>query len=157
MRVLKTFLTILVMVPGFTSMAFSKAAYMGKDDMIKQSVAIAVVNIAKVDKVSTKGDHWTYRKKGSAHVEQIIKGKLPSEFKILGAEDFICAQCQFEPGRYLVFLKKDKELWVGNNWHLSVRPIVNGNVEWFEKTETKPLPEVISEIQTRMKNLNVPR
>jgi hypothetical protein len=144
--------------------ADAKAAYAGKAEMLKRAEAVAVVDVVIVEKAEVKGNHWTYRQRAVAKVRNTLKGELPGEKEELfihGDEDFICAQCHFEPGRYLVFLTRDGGLWAGCNWHLSVRPVktdAEGRewVDWYadEKTiELKPrlLPDVVAEVTKELK------
>ena len=106
--------------------------------MIETAEVIAVVEITGLEKVSVKGKRWTYWQKASAKVEKVLKGKLSGSAFLYGDEDFICARCHFETGRYLVFLDRDDAMLTGNNWHLSVRKIIGDagdakeKVEWFE-------------------------
>jgi hypothetical protein len=104
---------------------------MAEQEMIRQSEVIAIVDISVVEKTKTKGDHWTYRQKASAIVSQTLKGSPQRDVSLYGDEDFICAQVKFQPGRYLVFLHHDGDLLVGSNWHLSVRPIRDTQIEWY--------------------------
>ena len=120
--------------------------------MIETAEAIAVVEITGVEKASVKGKTWTYGQKASAKVEKVLKGKLSGSEFLYGDEDFICARCHFETGRYLVFLDRDGALWTGNNWHLSACKITGDSkekVEWFDEDlamKEVPLSEVQSEI-----------
>lgn len=109
----------------------AKAYFAGAQEMVQGSVAIAILDISKVEAVEAKGDHWTYRERAHATVDRTLKGSLPQRVQLFGNETFICAQVRFQPGRYLVFLRKDGEKLVGANWHLSVRPIKDDQVEWY--------------------------
>src|SRR5687767_895163 len=117
------FLALTVLLACRPQGAGAKAAYGGKADMTRRADAIAVVEVLRVEKAEVKGRHWTYSERAVATVRTTLKGDLPAEGKelvLFGGEDFICAQCNFRPGRYLVFLRRDGGLWVGSNWHLSV-------------------------------------
>ena len=141
--------------------ADAKAAFAGKAEMVKRSVGIAVVEVVAIEKVEVKGKYWTYRQRADVRVEAVLKGDLPKEegaaTVLYGEEDFICAQCRFEPGRYLVFLNQDAGFWVGSNWHLSIRPIKTDadgreTVQWYagEKTielREQPLADVLDEVK----------
>ena len=86
-------------------------------------------------------------------------GRYPGDGRLVlhGDEDFICAQCRFSAGKYLVFLRKDGSLWVGSNWHLSARPILGRaegaqTVDWFTDdrgigTQAQPLDEVLTDVK----------
>jgi hypothetical protein len=117
------------------SIVHAKARYLGKTEMIQSATAIAVVDITSVETSDTQGKSWTYREKATARVEEVLKGSLPKEITLYGNETFICAQCRFEKGKALVFLRKDEDLWVGSNWHLSSLAIRENQVEWFESGE----------------------
>jgi hypothetical protein len=160
-----TFICPLALVLACATHAQAKAAYAAKAEMIKRCAAVAVVEVTAVESVEVKGQHWTYAEKASAKVESVLKGDLPKGGAIAlhGREDFICAQCRFPPGRYIVFLNQDSGLWVGSNWHLSVRPITTDKdgaqtVDWYEGDKTiatnpKPLAEVLKEIKDLIANV----
>lgn len=89
----------------------------------------------------------------TATAEKCLKGSAGGDITIYGLEDFQCAQCQYEKGRFLLFLRKDGSLWVGSNWHLGIRPVGDGKVQWFKDDEARwemkesPLEDVIKEIK----------
>jgi hypothetical protein len=129
----------------------AKAYFAGAQEMVQGSVAIAILDISKVEAVEVKGDHWTYRERAQATVARTLKGSLPQQVQLFGHETFICAQVRFQPGRYLVFLRKDGEKLVGANWHLSVRPIKDDQVEWFSGKQRldlswQPLSAVVERV-----------
>ena len=141
-----------LMFMALTATAHAKAYFAPKAEMIDRAEAIAIAQISGVTDVEEDGDHWTYRQKAEARVEQVLKGKLPLDITLHGNETFICAQMRLAPGRYLIFLRHDRKLWVGANWHLSLRPITDRTVEWYaddKGIELKPVPlsEVLQEIQ----------
>ena len=140
----------------FAATAQARAAFKDKVQMIETAEVIAIVEITSVEEVSVKGKFWTYGQKALAKVENVLKGQVPDVVSLYGDEDFICARCNFEVGRYLVFLDRDGELLTGNNWHLSARKITKTSgeteqVEWFtdkgpfEKKEAL-LSDVLREI-----------
>ena len=145
---------MLLMLLGVASPCFANARYAQKKDMIEEAECIAVVNITKVEKANRKEKSWTYRQKAAATVEQCLKGDVKGEITIYGLEDFVCAQCRYEKGRFILFLRKDGSLWVGSNWHLGIRPIKEKTVEWFKDDKTffemkdTPLDKVVDEINT---------
>jgi hypothetical protein len=133
----------------------AKAAYASKGQMISTSEYIAIVNVGKVDKVEKQGFNWTYSQRADVTLEKALKGEPPNKFQIYGGENFICARVGLEPGRYLVFLNHSRDLLIGSNWHLSVRPIKDGKIEWFDGESFSPLklaPEdkVIAEINKQL-------
>lgn len=154
---MKKILLLMAVFALLSSSAFAKAYFAKKEEMIKQSEYIAIVNIKHIEKTEQKGAIRTYHRKATGSVEKTLKGKIEADIEIFGMEDFICAQCNLSEGRFILFLRKDKNLWVCSNWSLGVRRIKNETVEWFKNAdspfgmEEKPLKEVISEIQNILK------
>ena len=145
------FLFVFIFISS-SSFCFGEAAFHRKLAMIEQSEFIAIVDISKVEPAKEKRNGWIYSEVALATVEETIKGSLPKNVKLYGGENFICAQVRYKPGRYLVFLRRDKELLSGVNWHLGVRAIKENKVDWFvddKKLELKesPLPVVLTEIK----------
>lgn len=157
MRIKATFFVSLILSLHLSpALLFAKAAYYRKTEMIRMADAIALVTIKSVDSTAVKGGTWTYREVASAQVEMVLKGTLANEIKLYGGEDFICAQCHYTEGRFLVFLKRDGHLLTGVNWHLSIRPINGETIEWYRnddsiELETKPLREVFFEVEALVK------
>lgn len=146
-------LSLLILLP---TILFAEASYAGKKEMIEKAEAIAIVEIVNTEKVKTKGQHWTYSQKAIGTVEKTLKGNIQDGdgIVIYGLEDFICAQCRFEKGRFLLFLQKDNYFWTGSNWHLGIRAIKDEEIDWF-KNDTSPfdmekrsLEEVTQEIES---------
>jgi hypothetical protein len=149
----------------FAHAAQAKAHFAGKCEMIEKAEAIAIVNIEKVEPVKRKGRHWTYSQKATGTVEKALKGDLKGEIEIYGEIDFICANCRYQKGRFLLFLRKDGALWTGSNWHLGIRPIKDGKVQWFKddradfdadykavfEHQELPLDAVLAEIERKLK------
>ena len=143
----------LIVVFSYSLDCFAKAYFQTKSEMIERAGAIALVRIGDPEPSVKKGKHWTYRQQAKVRVESVLKGKLPDQFMLYGAETFICAQCSIDTGYFVVFLKKDGELWTGSNWHLSLRGIKDGQVDWFVADESRfemaprLLSDVIKEIE----------
>jgi len=157
---MKVLLTILFSILISQAASHAKACYAaGKEDMIREAACIAIVSITKVEKADTKESSWTYRQKASATVQRCLKGDVKGEITVYGLENFICAQCRYEEGRFILFLRKDGALWVGSNWQLGIRPIKGDKVEWFKDDKTlfemkdTPLEDVIAEINNTLKKL----
>jgi hypothetical protein len=148
---------LFLMLVGIASPCFAKARYAQKKDMIREAVCIAIVNVTKVEKADKKEKSWTYRQKATATVEQCLKGDVKGDIVIYGLETFKCAQCRYEKGRFILFLRKDGSLWVGSNWHLGIRPIKEKTVQWFKDGRTLfemkyiPLDKVVDQINTVVK------
>jgi hypothetical protein len=151
---MRRWLPILVLLL-LSGAANAKARFAPRDEMIREADAIAVVEITRVDKASVKRG-WTYSEAATARVERVLKGQLPATIRIHGGEDFICASTHYKPGRILVFLRRVGPLYVSANWHLGVRPITGGTVEWYARAgdpyTMKPLPlsRAFSDVQTVM-------
>ena len=142
--------TLLVAV---SSACHAKAYYAGRIEMIQHSDCIAVVEITSVEPCQVQGPNWIYRQKATGTIERCLKGGVEGEIVIHGMEDFICAQCNYEVGRFVVFLRNVGQLWVGANWHLGIRRIVADEVLWFKTDErpfemaAMPLDQVVAEIE----------
>ena len=159
-------LIALVFALAMPSPASAKAAFASKTEMVDRSAVVAVVDITAVETVSIKGEHWTYGQRAKAVVKQVLKGPLVAgaEIKLHGDEDFICARCHFAPGRSLVFLTEDKttdgsRLWIGSNWHLSIRPITadpskGDRVEWYKDDKNIELaPAALADVLADVRQL----
>ena len=123
-------LSIGILLSTAAHSAHAKAAYQTPQIMIANSQAIALVQIERIEATQTKGENWTYGQKATAHVERTLKGGLPATLTLLGDENFICARCHFETGRFLVFLKREGAGWVGTNYQPSARKIEDERVNW---------------------------
>ena len=151
---MKSRITVFIVLYSLSPQVYAKAYFQSKNEMIEKAKAIAIIDIFAIQDSDTKGKTWTYRTKGTAKVEETLKGVLPEELTIYGAETFICASCPVAQGRFIAFLKKDGDLWTGSNWHLSLRPIKDDMVEWYvaddNRYEMKPtdLKTVITEIKS---------
>lgn len=163
-RTLATACALIVLIAPTTTQG--KAAFAGKAEMIKRSTVIAVVEISAVEEASVKGTHWTYGQRATATVKTTLKGTIAESavIKLYGQEDFICARCSFKPGRQIVFLTEDQaadgtKLWIGSNWHLSIRPITTGadkmdRVEWFKDDKDNTLlPTTLADVLTDIKRV----
>ena len=154
---IKNIVFVLTGIMLSSGVVFAKAYFSPKDEMLERASVIAVVDIIKVEDFSEKGKTWTYKQKITAKVEQVIKGDLGKEIHIYGGETFICAQCHYESGKTLVFLRRDGDFWVCSNWHFSNRPIKDDMVEWYKigsdniyELEYQPLNDVLKEIRSNL-------
>jgi hypothetical protein len=124
--------------------AHAKAAFFGKEEMIRRAEIIALVNVTAVEPVKVKTRGWTLSQAARASVERVLKSELPRQVTLYGGEDFICAQVRYQPGRCLVFLRREEGRLRGVNWHLGVRPVKDGQVVWFANDKNphamKPVP-----------------
>lgn len=142
--------------------AWARPYYAPKPVMIASSEVIAVVDVQRVQRTRVRGETWTYAQAADAAVVQVIKGQLPRRVRLHAQENFICTRIDYRPGRYLVFLRRDGELWVGSNWYLSARPVEDGSLEWYAnnhdsgssstqiRLERRPLGVVIAEVRAFM-------
>ena len=168
---MKTILAILALGLISSWDVLGKAYFFSRSELIDKAQIIAIVvieepEVAKPAKEESRdpfakdgatGKNWTYSKQAKIRVEKIIKGKIPDEAILYGQESFICAQCILSKGRFLAFLSKDENLWVGANWQLSLRPIREGEVEWYVSEKQRypmrfqKLEEVLTQIRTHLK------
>ena len=150
---MKSIFAVLIALCSLSPQVFAKAYFQTKNEMIERAEAIAIVEISAIQDSDAKSKVWSYRTKGAVKVEEVIKGNLPQEFTLYGAETFTCASCPIVKGRFIAFLKKNGDLWTGSNWHLSLRPIKGDMVEWYvaddNRYEMKPtaLNSVLAEIK----------
>ena len=152
--------------------AFGKAYFFTRSELIEKAVVIAIVTIGEpepakplgesidpfADESRASGKTWTYAQQAKVRVEQVLKGKIPNEFVMYGQESFICAQCPLSKGRFLAFLSKDGDLWIGANWQLSLRPIRDKKAEWYVSDNQRypmkfqKLDAVIAQVHAALKN-----
>ncbi|MCE9610470.1 MAG: hypothetical protein K8R23_09780 [Chthoniobacter sp.] len=154
-QALRRFIVLLAaaFLTGAVPSAFAKAYYATEAEMISRAEVIAIVDISRVERAETKSKLMRYSEIAHATVQQTFKGTAPQTIKLYGGEAFICAQVHFAPGRYLVFLVHDDNLLVGCNWHLSVRPIKDTQVEWYVPGERLNLSwQSLDTVLPRIKN-----
>ena len=164
---MKTLTVIVALILASSWSAFGTAYFFTRTELIQNAAAIAIVEIeepAPAKPLSTvqqdpfadgsaTGKSWIYGQQAKVRVQKVLKGELAKEFTLYGKESFICAQCELTKGRFLAFLTKDGELWVGANWHLSLRPIRSEQVEWYVADEQRypmkfqNLDDIVLEVQ----------
>ncbi len=132
---MKTLFILMAICLVAATQAYSKAAFLGEVDLVTKATAIAIVELGEPTASKQKGAIWTYLQTAKAKVVQRFKGDLPDTFTLHGGETFDCAQCRLSGGRYLVFLSRDGDLWVGTNYHLSLRPVKEDQIEWYLEPE----------------------
>lgn len=148
---------LIIAIIAYAVPCYAKAYYANKTEMIQKAECIAIVTITKIEKVEKKSSSWSYRQKAYGKVEQCLKGNIEKEVEIYGMETFICAQCRYEKGRFLLFLMKKDGMWVGSNWNIGICSIKNEKVQWLKDDQTRhdrierPLGEVIDEIKNVLK------
>lgn len=167
---MKTLFAVLALSFVSSWSAFGKAYFFKQSELIDKATVIAIVVLEEPEAAKpTKGEQpdpftedratgkiWTYSKQAKVRVEKVLKGEIPDEAILYGHESFICAQCVLKKGRFLAFLGKDGELWVGANWQLSLRPIRESEVEWYVSDDQRfpmkfqKLEEVLTEIRATL-------
>ncbi len=150
-------LHLLAVLPGFGAAVFFKKA-----DMVRNAVAIAIIEMEEPRKVpgmdpfSKPKREDFYSQAAKVKVIETLKGTLPDSLVMYGGEHFICAQCTLKKGRYIAFFKRDGELWAGANWQNSLRPVTGGKVDWWKDSANpmnimemapKPVNEAIAEVR----------
>jgi hypothetical protein len=108
------------------------------------------VEISEVSKANEKGANCTYQQKASPKVERVLKGSLPNDLTVYGNKGGL-EPVGLESGRYLAFLRRDRDLWVCAQWY-SFRRITDETVDWFADDEHRtikgvPLSEVLQDVQ----------
>lgn len=167
---MKTFSVILAVALASSLSAMGKAYFFSRPELIENSDVIAIVTLEEPEVAKPVGDQsdpfaaaptaagerFTYAKQAKVHVEQVLKGKIANDFILYGEESFIYAQTTLSKGRFIAFLKKDGDLWVGANWMLSLRPIKDKEGEWFVSDEERypqkfqSLDEVVAAIKAAL-------
>lgn len=140
---MNSFTAIAIISAGIYSLALparGDAVFYDEATLVKQAEAIAVVDLGTPrgnppTGARSPGEMWRYTIVAPATTITVIQGTLPENFDFFGGEDFVCARCIPSKGRFLVFLRKDGEKWVGANWQFSLRPIKDGKIDWYEKGE----------------------
>ena len=64
------------------AVAFGKAAFWKKSEMIRRAEIVAVVSITKAEPTKEKRTGWTYSQVATAKVEKVLKGELPNEVRL---------------------------------------------------------------------------
>ncbi len=153
--------TVLVLILALAASAHAKAYFAPKAKMIAKSDVIAVVTITDVK--SLEPDKWHGNQLAKATVKETLKGDVEKEKDIeFKVECFYpCAITQVSMGQYLVFLSKEGKELRGNNWHLSYRPIKDGELEWYKddksyKLEKKELGKILDEVRRMIKDPQPP-
>ncbi len=162
---------ILSLVLAFPWGASGAAVFFTRSELIRKAEVIAIVTIEEpevaksvgesvdpfADTTSASGKNWMYAQQAKVRVEKTLKGKIPDEVVMYGKESFICAQCTLSKGRFLAFMTKDGDLWVGANWQLSLRPIQGADIEWYVSEEQRypmkfqKMDDIVLQIQAALK------
>jgi hypothetical protein len=159
---MKLFGQALVLLLLLQAPVFAKAYFFTEEELVKGAAAIAIIDLEApvvlemdVFNPPPAADGFSYSQKARAKCVTLIAGQLPDSFEMFGDESFICAQCKLSKGRFLAFLVKKKDIWVGVNWHLSLRPVKDGKIEWYpEPPKRYPMVFQDSEIVlTRVRTL----
>ena len=128
---MKSLFAILALVGASCAPLHAKAAFYSEDQLVERADAIAVIELDAPVACRIESSIWTYQQMAKARVVEPIAGKLPANLMLHGDGSFICGQCPLAKGRYLAFLTKVDTQWTGTNWHLSLRPIRDGKIEWY--------------------------
>ena len=167
---MRTIACIPLLVLAVTWSASGAAVFFTRPELIRKAEVIAIITLDEPEGAKPVGEFgdpfvtdtaagkkWNYSQQAKGRVAQVLKGKIPDDFIVYGKEGFICAQCTLSKGRFLAFLSKDGDLWAGTNWHLSLRPIRDTEVEWYISDEQRyplkfqKLDQVVAEIQALVK------
>jgi|AntRauTorckE6833_2_1112554.scaffolds.fasta_scaffold07864_2 hypothetical protein len=152
---MKIYTTAAVLILSSSLGVFAKPIILTRSEMISKATVIAIVRLEEPkeaqsggsgrDPFAASGDSLSYSQQANVHVEKLLKGKISNEFTLYGEATFEQAP-SLSKGRFLVFLSQDGELWACNNWQLSLRPIKDTEVEWYESDEAR-LPMQFQKLQ----------
>jgi len=168
---MKTIISVIALTLAPSWSASGKAYFFTRSELIQKASVIAIVTLEEPVKAkpaagdaqdpfaedSATGKNWVYWKQAEMHVEKVLKGTIPGDVILYGDESFICAQCTLSKGRFLAFLTKDGDLWVGANWQLSLRSIQDNEVEWYVSEDQRfpmkfqKMDDVVAQIQAALK------
>ena len=133
--------------------AAAKVGVYGRAELTEQAGVIAVIEVTEATEVNIATNVWTYRQVARARPIDILKGQLPDSFEILANESYDCAQAHYQPGRYLVFLRRydsGRYTTVGyDQGQLAIDK--NGQVMWFSERDRvlTPLADVLLALKAR--------
>lgn len=135
----------------FSLSALAKAYFAPLDDMIGNAEVIAVVTITRLAPAHAEEASRRYKDMiASVTVNQVIKGKLASSTEIYIPSFFPCATVEVTEGDFMVFLEQRNGQLTSSNWHLSLRPMMSGKIEWIsddrKEVEFIELSEAIGRI-----------
>ncbi|MEW6305721.1 MAG: hypothetical protein AB1705_19760 [Verrucomicrobiota bacterium] len=127
-----------------------------KNELIDGADFIAVISISKIDeKTERRTPFHVLVQTAQANVERVLKGEAPAKC-VLRHEDelseFLCKPPKLATGRFLVFLKRQGDVFVQSNWY-SIFPIEEDKLAWIDRTSSKvwSLEEVTAEIVAFLK------
>ena len=141
---------ILIAIAILPVVAHAKAYFAPKEEMISNSVVIAIVEITDVKSLQPNVQYGNQQ--ASATVKQALSGTTGTNIVFRVPCFYPCAITQVTNGTYLVFLSKGKHGLQGNNWHLSYRPVKDGRIEWYKPDspyhlEWKPKEDILKEVK----------
>lgn len=157
-----------------TQFAFTKARFMGLEELVAVSDFIGIIEVKTSIKIGQKFEKdlpqkgfWKYSQKNTFEILSIIKKSKGTEFnymvpQVLWAQkSFICARAVYKPGKYLVFLESiDSNEWITINHHQGALAIENNRIEfgWYlnNKGKNQKITKVVAKEKIEKGLLNSP-
>jgi hypothetical protein len=124
-------------------------------DITKRSELVAIVTVSNVtSQVVGKPKNQVRQERASASVERVLKGTAPQRLVLAYDEpvtDILCTAPRLSSGRFLVFLRRDGDVFVRTDTWYSQHSIETNHVHWFlERTE--PFDAAISQVERIIKS-----
>lgn len=127
---MKNLFAILFLFLPFAEVAEGKTGIMGKEEMIKQSDLIAVVEIQEL--VSTDKSRIQVDLIATAQAATVLKGEAKGQITFRIPRFFPCGAFDVSTGRHLVFLKKNEDgEYAGVNWYVSYVHLTGPGAKWY--------------------------
>ena len=139
-------------------MGHGEANFLTRDELIQRAEVIAIIDLGEIvppggeegpdaKKQGAQGEGRLYKQSAKAQVVELIKGNIDHGFIMYGGESSSLVQTNLMKGRYLAFLRKDGERWVGADLRNSLRRVSDGKIEWFG-VEGEPFPMTLQPMTT---------
>jgi hypothetical protein len=119
-------ITLLLALP-----AWARIGAINLPDLVKCSDFIAVVNVLKVEQPS--GDEQL----ASFEPVEILKGDMTQGEQIYRGHLPICAKPSYQPGRYLLFLRRNEGQLIAAYHAYSIFEVKNNTLDWFVSRDSK--------------------
>ena len=157
---MKTFVSNSLLLSAFllnAPMAHAQISFASIEEMIKDADVIAVVEVLEARPARITEANLRHKDMvANMRIETVIKGEMPTGVtaSMFLMDGFPYVTVDVRPGTYLVFLRLHEDVLLNSNWHVSLRPIREGSVEWFsERTKNVvylSLDDVTAEIRATL-------
>lgn len=122
---------LLILMILLTLSASARIGSIGLEDLVKRSDFIAIVDVTEVKHPSE------HAQVASFESIRVLKGSLLDGHRLYRGHKPRCAQESYSPGRYLLFLRKEKNNLVAAYHAYSVFEVSQNKLDWFESLHSK--------------------